>query len=268
MGGEKSVAIIGPSPEALRFFGGIWISGPSSLLTLTWDSTWVSALTPLRPKHGAAIVVWQHIWCCPNKRCGFKFNYESRSACYRCGTLKGGHASSTAPPPRGNWANGVPPEVRQPKPKAPPQLTDQQVQAYASMGAEAYEAIESTLGQSARDRVRRARSLQSGDPTLVSKASAKEHEQLTDKAGRQQTKYDKALANLQKAAQWAAQCGLELDELKAKQKEVAARGAAALAKLGHAGDDADPCAALLQQAQQQGSVELVDKLRAMQAEMA
>ncbi|CAK0906699.1 unnamed protein product, partial [Prorocentrum cordatum] len=215
---------------------------------------------------------WQQsCWCCANKQCKFKYNYEWRDRCLRCGKDEGG-PSQRVVQPRGVWAGGISPSVRAPKPKGPPPLTDAQVRAYAAMDPAAHEAVADTLSQSARDRIQHQRGLLSGDPQLVSRAAQKESDVLTDRLGKVQKKYDKAQENLHRAVRWAAEVGAELEELQQQQKEAAARGAAALARVGGTaaaapGTPPGQCDGLPQQARLLGDAELEAKLTEVAAQL-
>eukprot|EP00959_Pyramimonas_sp_CCMP1952_P412995 8654318-Pyramimonas_sp.AAC.1 len=141
------------------------------------------------------------------------------------------------------------------------------------MDPAAYEAVASTLTQSARDRIMHQRGLLSGDPQLVSRAAQKESDVLTDRLGKVQKKFDKAQENLQRAVRWAAEVGAELEELQQQQKEAAARGAAALARVGGTaaaapGTPPGQCDGLLQQARLLGDTELEAKLTEVAAQLA
>ncbi|CAK0861978.1 unnamed protein product, partial [Prorocentrum cordatum] len=156
-------------------------------------------------------------------------------------------------------------------PKGPPSLTDQQIKAFASRDSAAYEAVAPTLSQSSRDCTQRQRGLLSGDPAVVSPFSQREHDLLQNKVGKAQKKYDKAAASVQSAAQWAAQCGMELGSLRPQQTEAAARAAAALAQLGtQLSPDSsilNPCGTLLQRSKALGATELEANLASMASEL-
>ncbi|CAK0908649.1 unnamed protein product, partial [Prorocentrum cordatum] len=179
----------------------------------------------------------------------------------------------------GSWAQGPPPSVRAPwlkqqrEPLPANHLTEEQLAAYTHMDAETFAVLEPTLGQSARDRIRRLRSIASADPAIVSKESQKELEQLTQHISKQQSKHDKAVHALQRAAEYFSECEDDLETLKAKHKGVADRAAKAIAAVGGslqasapvAGGEG-PAAQLLARAQELGAPELAARLEAVLAE--